>query len=756
MQKYAAILVLFCLGLISNAQDSTNAIDPQQAYYDSIYKAVLNEKLAEQPSTSTSTSSTTYSSPSPSSPVNKSNYYNPLPTIGIGSGMFSFYGDMFEKHFQNPFISRYGLDLQISQEIFPNVWLNFNALFGKLGANERLDIRNLNFESQIKAGSISGVYNFGHFLPFKRQFSPYFSLGVESFEYLSKTDLFDHNGARYYYWSDYTIRNVPESTANAAHSVILQRDYTYESDIREQNIDGFGKYPERSFAIPIGLGGIIHISDDVSLKLGLTYHMTFTDYIDGITDESVGTRKGNSRNDAFVYTSFSIQYNLSGLVRDKNDTLDPHWFDGVDFLALESEDSDGDGVRDTADKCPGTALGIEVDYYGCPPDDDNDGVPNYKDDEVNSKPGAIVNLNGVELTDSMLLSMMWDTSGMYKHHIVKFHGSASGTTTGPSAMREFTILVGEYSKGIPPDLMTKFLSIPDIGTKVNDTVTYYTAGKYDRYDDAASRRDKLISEGITSAKVVYFKNNKYVIAGPEDETAPSFVSSVIGNSETTTGNTSSTNNSSTESNKPKPVVDIKNPGEGVVFRVQLGAYKKPLSKNITIETGNLVEVKTENGLYKYMTGSFSDFKSAAEYKTNMILKGFKGAFITAYKDGERASLRTGGATFVNKNEVEDIKEKNIPVNTLNKQLIIFKVQVGAYLNEPPKDVQMKFQWLKNLTTEPAEGGLKRYIAGEFNNYDEALKLKDDIVNNYEIQDAFIIALFNGRYITVQEALELIK
>jgi OmpA-OmpF porin, OOP family len=42
-------------------------------------------------------------------------------------------------------------------------------------------------------------------------------------------------------------------------------------------------------------------------------------------------------------------------------------------------DSDGDGVIDAFDRCPGTPLGVPVDVYGCPADSDGDGVPDYRD-----------------------------------------------------------------------------------------------------------------------------------------------------------------------------------------------------------------------------------------------------------------------------------------------------------------------------------------------------------------------------------------
>jgi OOP family OmpA-OmpF porin len=42
-------------------------------------------------------------------------------------------------------------------------------------------------------------------------------------------------------------------------------------------------------------------------------------------------------------------------------------------------DSDGDGVPDYLDKCPGTPAGVKVDENGCPIDADKDGIPDYLD-----------------------------------------------------------------------------------------------------------------------------------------------------------------------------------------------------------------------------------------------------------------------------------------------------------------------------------------------------------------------------------------
>ncbi|MCC5904195.1 MAG: OmpA family protein [Halomonas sp.] len=57
-------------------------------------------------------------------------------------------------------------------------------------------------------------------------------------------------------------------------------------------------------------------------------------------------------------------------------------------------DSDGDGVPDYRDQCPGTPAGVEVDARGCPLDSDGDGVPDYRDQCPDTPAGVAVNALG--------------------------------------------------------------------------------------------------------------------------------------------------------------------------------------------------------------------------------------------------------------------------------------------------------------------------------------------------------------------------
>ncbi len=66
-------------------------------------------------------------------------------------------------------------------------------------------------------------------------------------------------------------------------------------------------------------------------------------------------------------------------------------------LAAPLQDSDHDGVPDSADKCPDTPAGAMVDANGCPIDSDHDGVPDGLDKCPDTPAGATVDAAGCPL-----------------------------------------------------------------------------------------------------------------------------------------------------------------------------------------------------------------------------------------------------------------------------------------------------------------------------------------------------------------------
>ncbi len=78
---------------------------------------------------------------------------------------------------------------------------------------------------------------------------------------------------------------------------------------------------------------------------------------------------------------------------------------------------------------------------------------------------------------------------------------------------------------------------------------------------------------------------------------------------------------------------------GVVFKVQIGAFKqKDLSKYL--DAGDNFSGETdENGLRRYSLGVFREYWDADTFKKYLREMGVKGAFIVAYRDGQRVDIK---------------------------------------------------------------------------------------------------------------------
>lgn len=318
------------------------------------------------------------------------------PTLGIGMGMMTYYGELSaNERSNNPMLGSLGYELRLSMPILPILEATIQFYRGSVSANETLN-RNLNFQSRLTGAGINFTYNFANVLEKNRAAEPYFSIGFESLEFNSSTDLTDNFGNTYHYWDDGTIRNLPELPENISQAQRINRNYIYETDIRSLNLEGNGPYREQTFAIPIGAGVQLHLWDGAYFRLGTTMHFTFTDLLDGISADGVGVRQGDSRNDRFLFTSASLNFDLSSEKRSKSDKLK---LTKADYFAIDKGDYDGDGIMDFEDDCPNTPKDLSVDSKGCPIDTDKDGVPDDLDLEPDTPFGTPVDADGVGISD---------------------------------------------------------------------------------------------------------------------------------------------------------------------------------------------------------------------------------------------------------------------------------------------------------------------------------------------------------------------
>ena len=647
------------------------------------------------------------------------------PIIGLGTGMFTFYGDYSKPYKTNqPVISRVGFDLRVTQPLTEFLDLSFYVLFGKVGANERSDNRNLNFESKITTGGAELAYNFSHFLKQDRIIEPYLFVGGESFEFLSKTDLVDAYGNTYYYWSDGSIRNLPQGDPNSENAIRIERDYTYESDIRELNLDGFGKYAERSWAIPVGAGALLHVTDKWSFRIGTSFHFAFTDLVDGVTEESIGDRQGDKANDRFLFTSFNLNYNLVGNNREVDSLI--NIFNDVDFLAIDMADQDLDGIIDFEDKCPNTPENVEVDNKGCPLDSDKDGVPDFKDLEPNSVDTAIVDKDGVAISDSLLelaYLMYMDSTGMFGKTTRTVDNSEEALTKKHKT--KYKVQIGKYSESISNDLADLYLSIPGVKTIQDGDITIFVVGDYNTKSQAIWKQHELADKGIAPTNIVTKNEDGKLKTVDVTNIQPD-------------------NNSSATS-------------PSVIYRIQIGAFSKKLPASIFPDIKDLIITTSDDGLSRYYTRSYNTIEDASSRKLDLILKGYEGSFIVPFKDGKRISLVEAGAKITSSAKDADMNKVkyNNSSPTLDAELIKFRVQVGLYDKGVPMDILDKFIKLGNVSQERTEEKATRYMAGTFDDYKSAQAFREEVLK-LGIADAFVIGRFKGNTISAKEALELLK
>jgi len=342
---------------------------------------------------------------------------NPVykPVTGFSMGMLSFYGDLNEK-FPNLIQGSPAYRLNVSSYIDNMHYFkwNINVIYGDMSARD--NIRNLNFKSNIITFGLNAHYEFGHFRVNEKRFTPFISVGVEGIFFDSKSDLtYGDNNLSYNYWSDGTIRDISESQSSTGN--IISHDNKFETDL--QSITG-QTYDKTTFGIPIDVGFDFIIGPRVEFRFGTSYHYTFTDFLDNLSSTPVDISKssiegaastasqwngiaGDSKNDAFFYTYFSVHLDLWSDAKTK---MDDRMFAEVDFDHDLLTDEDSDFVFDISDECPGTPFGIETDSLGCPYDTDNDGIPDYLDKEFDTPIGAIVDENGVQMSDSDIASLL--------------------------------------------------------------------------------------------------------------------------------------------------------------------------------------------------------------------------------------------------------------------------------------------------------------------------------------------------------------
>jgi len=303
--------------------------------------------------------------------------------ISMGAGILTFHGDVGENSQAGPYsFIRSGFDLSIEKHLNKNIAVSLNFLKGKIARDEKAsdNVQKLNFESPIHQLGLSGTL----LIAGKNDppLVPFLSIGLSALLFDPYGDLLDKKGDPYYYWKDGSLRDLPEAGLNYFYARILERDYKYETKLTDSS-----SYLRRTLVVPLASGIKMKITESIDVNVKLTYHLSFSDYLDNVKKTGL---------DAYLFSSASLTWHVFSLLKKDKEAASKL------FAEMDVADSDKDGVPDANDLCQGTPKDVKIDSKGCPLDSDGDGVPDYTDKEPHSKNGVLVDAHGVEITKASL------------------------------------------------------------------------------------------------------------------------------------------------------------------------------------------------------------------------------------------------------------------------------------------------------------------------------------------------------------------
>jgi hypothetical protein len=220
----------------------------------------------------------------------------------------------------------------------------------------------------------------------------------------------------------------------------------------------------------------------------------------------------------------------------------------------------------------------------------------------------------------------------------------------------------------------------------------------------------------------------------------------------------SINNESKSQNNQFPIMQTL--PEGLVFRVQVGAFKNKVPDYFFREFSPVSGEVLTNGLTAYLAGFFEGSEGAISARNGIRDLGYKDAFVVAYCDGKRIPFAQ--AVAYEKNGMCRIRTKE---ELWNEAFAILKTSVEADSSTAAKPKEVfytvqvaslakedngKLDAVPDLFYQKSPLGNYKYSSGKFKAMAEA-KIRREALKTLGFQDAYIVAYRDGIKVSFDEA-----
>ena len=646
------------------------------------------------------------------------------PKLHIGFGNFNFKGDISDNR-NTGIIGQSGFQIGLSANLseYINASLLMEEGVVRVDGINRDDLPT-NFMSTINTIGIRFDYNFKNVFK-NRLLTPYVGLGLS---YLK----FDSKGSYDNTKDEYEIDLLSQWLLDPANTEA---------------------YSQTGIDIPLSIGLNLKINDRINLKVGTTYHYTNTDHIDNILDGS---------SDKYFVNSAQIVYDLHcHICEEKYVPEIKDDYINIDFNALDKEDEDKDGIIDIDDFCIGTPKDVKVDAKGCPLDTDKDNIPDYLDKEPNTPKGAVVNIDGIQLTDEMSEAIFLaylnsasrkDANSYFEESypsdrfikLTKKVVNIQGDTLlvdiyKPKLFQQiynqqkefenaitpaqyfdlnsdiiYKLQIAKFVDGIEASEINRLMSIKNLKSTLENNFTVYYLGEFKDVLIARQKQKQLINSGYMN--VIVIEDNQ-------------------GDLRTITNEEMNNERNRRASKKLEDLPSL----EDVVFRVQLDVLKDVDLDYYDLD--DIIPFPGKNGLFHIVTEGYDSYEEALERRNELYFMSYENSNVIAIKEGQ----------IVEAKDYMDLSQSNEKVNAYGD--VIFKVQLGIYSENDVTEV-IKLNELEGIEKTEISEGIYRYTIGTYTSIQGAM-LKLNKMTKHGYEGSYIIAFYNNEQISIKKARELI-